>query len=199
MSKLPITEEILFLDVNDLLDELYARIGEHVTQRLNQFDIPDSLTIKYIDYILKYAPEINIEKIITTISQFPALKHICEKYNPDYNKILLHEVINSDINIIVYLINKGINYKTVSYEMIVIYIIAGAGRIIEDPEYKNHPESLPYYQRFASIKNILNCDLNMIDDIINIIVEYLPYELLDVPVEKIHKLEIEHKRLVGEI
>ena len=198
MTELTITEEVLFQDMNDLLDEFYNRIGEQICSKLNQYNIPNELMIKYFDHILRYAPDMNMEKLVSKINRIPVLEYICEKYEADFTEISLQSIRGNDIDALVYMINRGVDYTVASNQRIIVYLKAGAGRIVESSKFNDHVESLPYHRRKEHIKCLLTDNLQiMLPCLIDMIMEYVPYELLDISPERMQELDAEHKRLVN--
>ena len=119
--------------------------------------------------------------------------YLCGKGANNYSEI--YHSTKHNLKTILFLLSQGnCAIDNDSEHFVMLYLIAGAGRILEySPKWLNHPAAIPYLTRRADINEILYKALNR--DVIGVIHEYLSYELPEIPPEKIYAVEIRIQRI----
>ncbi len=158
-------------------------------------------TIKYIvetynviiyDVMLRRSSDIEIVKYLTRYF----LSKWDKKYAYSIPSILsgIYRTDSAQLNI--YLINLGANVDMIPEQFRHLYISAGASRFFVDyPMYRSNPVVIPYLKRHLAVRQKLS-ELHITNGLINMIIDYLSYELPELSTEQITHLEYINKILL---
>ena len=171
-------------EFNTATEDYQFSICRDVSSTIECTQIDYKHSTRLIDHVLNICPTIDLTNIARDINKLDILRYLSKvdiKKSIDYNTLFDAAMNDNNIKLAVFAIQHGATiWNGFDEDMYTtIFIKSGAGKILDAiPEKLNYKCAAKYHKHRNSICKLIK-STNLLIDIIQIVLTYLPYEIPD--------------------
>ena len=171
-------------EFKSITEDYHSNVCIDVSNTLECTQIDYIHSTHLINHILDTCPTIDLTNIARNITKIDILRYLNKvdiRKSIDYNTLFEAAMDDNNLKLAVFAIQHGATiWEGFDEDMYTtIFIKCGAGKILDVmPEKLNYKCAANYHKHRNSIRNLLK-STNLICNIIQLILDYLPYEIPD--------------------